>query len=83
MDVRPIAAGALGFLGLAVGLTKLPVFLHGDVLAAFPAALTRASVLLAISAGAAAAAVGVGVFFELLESPEEALVRFRQVGRGG
>lgn len=83
VDVRPIAAGALGFLGLAVGLTKLPVFLHGDVLAAFPAALTRASVLLAISAGAAAAAVGVGVFFELLESPEEALVRFRQVGRGG
>jgi hypothetical protein len=72
-DVRAVAGGALGLLGLAVGLTKLPVFLHGIVLGAFPAALTRASVLFAISAGAAAAAVGVAVFFELLESLDESL----------
>ena len=78
---RPIAAGALGLLGLAVGLTKLPVFLHGIVLAGFPAALTRGSVLLAISAGAVAAAVGVAVFFELLESPEESLARYQHLGR--
>ena len=35
-DARPIAGGALGLLGLAVGLTKLPVFLHGVVLSAVP-----------------------------------------------
>ncbi len=80
-NTRPVVGGALGLLGLAVGLTKLPVFLHGVVLAAFPAALTRASVVLAISAGVAAAACGVAVFFELLEAPDESLARYRQVGR--
>ena len=80
-DARPIAGGALGLLGLAVGLTKLPVFLHGIVLSAAPAAVARASVLLAISAGVAAATVGIAVFFELLESPDESLARYRQIGR--
>jgi hypothetical protein len=78
---RPIAGGALGLLGLAVGLTKLPVFLHGVVLSPVPAAVARASVVLAIAAGFAAATVGVAVFFELLESPDEALARYRQIGR--
>jgi hypothetical protein len=81
VDARPIAGGALGLLGLAVGLTKLPVFLHGIVLSAVPAAVARASVLLAISAGVAAATVGIAVFFELLESPDESLARYRQIGR--
>ena len=80
-DARPIAGGALGLLGLAVGLTKLPVFLHGVVLSAVPPAVARTSVLLAISAGAAAATVGIAVFFELLESPDESLARYRQIGR--
>ena len=81
VDARPIAGGALGLLGLAVGLTKLPVFLHGIVLSAVPAAVARASVLLAISAGVAAATVGIAVFFELLESPDESFARYRQIGR--
>jgi hypothetical protein len=40
-DARPIAGGGLGLLGVSVGLSKVPVLLHGVVLSAFPAALTR------------------------------------------
>jgi hypothetical protein len=46
------------------------MFLHGVVLSAFPGTLTRISVGLTISAGAATA-VGPAAFFELLESQEE------------
>ncbi len=70
-DVRAIAGGALGLLALAVGLTSLPVLLHGVVLSALPANLTRTAVVLAISAGAAAAAIGLVVFFDVLEHYEE------------
>lgn len=70
-DTRAVAGGALGLLGLAVGLTELPVLLHGIVLSALPAAAARASVALAICAGAAAAALGVVVFFDVLEHHEE------------
>lgn len=70
-DTRALAGGALGLLGLAVGLSKLPALLHGVVLSALPAATARASVALAICAGAAAAALGLVVFFDVLEHYEE------------
>ena len=64
---RVIAAGALGLLALAVGLTKVPVFLHGVVLSALPATPARAVVALAIWIGAAATALGIVLFDEVLE----------------
>jgi len=67
-----MAGGALGLLALAVGLSKVPVFLHGVVLSALPATATRASVAFTISAGAAATAVGLAVFVDLLEPREQA-----------
>jgi hypothetical protein len=70
-DTRALAGGALGLLGLAVGLSKLPALLHGIVLSALPAATARASVALAICAGAAAAVLGVVVFFDVLDHYEE------------
>jgi hypothetical protein len=74
-DARSVAGGALGLLGLSVGLSKVPVFLHGVVLSALPAALTRLLVVFTISACAAAAAVGLAVFFDLLESRDESWAR--------
>jgi hypothetical protein len=68
---RAVAGGALGLLGLSVGASKVPVFLHGVVLSALPATVTRVSVMLTISAGAAAACVGLGVFFDLLERQDQ------------
>jgi hypothetical protein len=70
-DTRALAGGALGLLGLAVGLSKLPALLHGIVLSALPAAAARTSVALAICAGAAGAALGLVVFFDVLEHYEE------------
>ena len=69
-DARCIAGGALGLLALSAGSTKIPVFLHGVVLSALPSTVTRIMVTLTISAGVAAAAVGVAVFFELVERPD-------------
>jgi hypothetical protein len=66
-SARVIAAGALGLLALAVGLTKIPVFLHGVVLSAFPATPARAAVALTIWIGAAATALGIVLFDEVLE----------------
>jgi hypothetical protein len=66
-SARVIAAGALGLLALAVGLTKIPVFLHGVVLSALPATPARAVVALAIWIGAAATALGIALFDEVLE----------------
>jgi hypothetical protein len=57
------AALLLGLLALVVGLTDLPVLLHGIVLSALPATVARSCVVLAISAGAAAAAVALVLFF--------------------
>ena len=70
-DAKAIAGGLLGLLALAVGLTKLPVLTHGIVLSALPGQLARLAVVVAISAGAAAAILGVVVFFHLLEHYEE------------
>ena len=70
-DARALAGGAVGLLALAVGLTGVPVLLHGVVLSALPANAARASVALAISAGAAATVVGLVVFFDVLEHHEE------------
>jgi hypothetical protein len=64
---RALAGGALGLLGLAVGLTKIPVFLHGVVLSALPAGPARVLVALTIWAGAAATAAGLSVFADVLE----------------
>jgi hypothetical protein len=66
-DARVIAAGALGLLALAAASTKLPVFLHGVVLSALPATPARAAVALTIWLGAAATALGLVLFAELLE----------------
>lgn len=70
-DARSVAGGALGLLGLSVGLSRVPVFLHGVVLSALPAAFARLSVAFTIAAGAAATAVGLAVFFDLLEPREQ------------
>jgi hypothetical protein len=70
-STRALAGGFLGLLALAVGLTKLPVFLHGIVLSALPGELARLSVAIAIGAGAAAAILGLVVFFDVLEHYEE------------
>jgi hypothetical protein len=69
-NARALAAGGLGLLALTVGLSRLPVLLHGVVLSALPATPTRAAVAAAIWVGAASAAIGLVVFFEILEEPE-------------
>jgi hypothetical protein len=66
-DARVTAAGALGLLALAVGLTKLPVFRHGVVLSVLPAAAARIDVALTIWIGAAATALGLVLFAEILD----------------
>ncbi|HEY7019301.1 MAG TPA: hypothetical protein VH297_12605 [Gaiellaceae bacterium] len=68
---RALAGGMLGLVSLAIGLTELPVFRHGLVLSALPGNLTRLAVATTIAAGAAAAIVGVFVFFDVLEHYEE------------
>lgn len=70
-DVKALAGGFLGLIGLASGLVKLPVLLHGIVLSALPGGLARLAVTVAIAAGAAAAVLGVVVFFDVLEHYEE------------
>jgi len=66
-QTRVLAAGALGLLGLAVGVSKIPVFEHGIVLAALPDAVVRAAVALMLWASAAAVAIGAAVFVETLD----------------
>jgi len=70
-DARALAGGFLGLLGLAAGLTKLPVLLHGIALSALPGGLARLAVAVAIAAGAAAGTLGLVVFFDVLEHYEE------------
>jgi len=74
-DAQSIASGALGLLGLAVGLSKLPVFLHGVVLSVLPATAARLIVAFTILVGASATALGLTVFFDLLEA-HDATSRF-------
>ena len=66
LERRAIAGGALGLLALSVGLSKIPVFLHGLVLSALPGGFARTVIALTIWAGATATVVGGAVFFELL-----------------
>jgi len=70
-DTRAITGGALGLLGMAVGLSKLPVFFHGGVLSVVPSNLARAVVAFTIAAGAAATCLGLVIFSAALESPED------------
>jgi hypothetical protein len=53
-EVRAVAAGWLGLLGLIGGLVCAQVFVHGAVLSVLPATLTRTAAALAIGSGAAA-----------------------------
>ena len=53
-SARLAAGGALGTLGVFVGLTKFASLLDGVVLSALPVTATRAAVVLALAAGAAA-----------------------------
>jgi hypothetical protein len=80
-DARSITGGALGLLALWAGLSKVPVFLHGVVVSALPATLARGSVALTISAAVAATAVGLAVFFDLLEPEHESTLPGGQLGR--
>ena len=68
---RGIAGGALGFLGLGVGLSTIPVLLHGIVLSVLPSTLARLTVVVTISAGAAATALGLLVFEAALDRGTE------------
>jgi hypothetical protein len=70
-DAKALAGGLLGLLGLAAGLSKIPVLLHGIVLSALPGGIARLAVVVAIAAGAAAATLGLVVFFDVLEHYEE------------
>ncbi len=72
-DSRALAGGLVGLLAVAAGATRLPVLLHGIVLSALPGQLARTVVVLALSAGAAAAILGVVVFFDVLERYDEPL----------
>jgi hypothetical protein len=72
-DGRALAGGLVGLLAVAAGATRLPVLLHGIVLSALPGQVARTAVVLAISTGAAAAILGVVVFFDVLEHYDEPL----------
>jgi hypothetical protein len=63
---RGIAGGALGLLGLGVGVAKTPVFLHSLVLSIFSSDLARALVGLTIWSSAAATLLGLVVYEDLL-----------------
>jgi hypothetical protein len=80
-DARALAGGALGLLGVSVGLSKLPILLHGVVFSALPVVAARAAVVLAISAGAAATVIGLVVFFDVLEHYEEPGLSSAAAGR--
>jgi hypothetical protein len=66
------AAAGLGVLGVFVGLTKVSALLHGLVLAATPADVTRVAVALALWAGLGAAILGGALFFAGVFDPRRA-----------
>lgn len=76
-NARAFAATGLGLLALGVGLAKVPVLLHGVVLSSFPPTAARIAVAGAIWTGAAAAVLGLVVFFEILDEPSPAPARVR------
>ena len=53
--------------------TRLPALFHGIVFSALPGQVARTAVVIALSAGAAAAILGVVVFFDVLEHYDEPL----------
>lgn len=57
-QVRVVAGGALGLLGLAVGLSLFQVLRSGFVLSALPGTVVRLAVVISISAGAVATVYG-------------------------
>ena len=63
---RAAAGAGLGLLGLAVGLSRGAIFLHGSVLSALPGTATRLVVSLAVATGTAAAVAG-GLHYARLE----------------
>ena len=66
-DARVTAAGALGLLGLVVGLSKVPALTHGVVLSALPDTAARVEVALTLWASASATALGLVLFADVLE----------------
>lgn len=74
-DAMGMAGGALGLLGLSLGLTKMPVSLHGVVLSIVPATMARLAVGLTICSGATATILGLAVFSSALERQDPAVAR--------
>jgi hypothetical protein len=70
---RAAAGAGLGLLGLAVGLSRGAIFLHGIVLSALPGTASRVAVSLAVATGAAAAVAG-GLHYARLEESPRGLV---------
>ena len=70
-NARGIAVGSLGLLGLAAGPIKFPVFVHGVVLSIFPPDGPRTLVALTIWSEAAATALGLVVYGEVLDRGQE------------
>lgn len=64
---RALAAGALGLLGLAVGMSKIGLFTHGVVLSLLPDEAARVAVALMLWSSAAAAALGAAAFVDVLD----------------
>jgi hypothetical protein len=70
---RAATGAGLGLLGLAVGLSRGAIFLHGSVLSALPGTVSRVAVSLAVATGAAAAVAG-GLHYARLEELPRGLV---------
>jgi hypothetical protein len=77
-DAKGMAGGALGALALSLGLTAVPVFVHGVVLSILPAAVTRFVAGVTISSGAAASILGLAVFAGALERHDPAVYLSRK-----
>jgi hypothetical protein len=63
---REAAGAGLGLLGLAVGLSRGAIFLHGSVLSALPGTASRGLVAVAVAGGAGATVAG-GLHYARLE----------------
>jgi hypothetical protein len=70
-NARALAGGVLGVLAVTVGVTDIAVLLHGIVLSALPGQAARTAIVVALAAGAAAAALGTAVFVDVLRHDEE------------
>jgi hypothetical protein len=68
---RALSGALLGVFALSIGLTSIPVLLHGLVLSALPGDVARSAVALAIFAGGAAVICGAFVLFDVLAHYEE------------